>query len=352
MRKMTQAVFALAAILSLAAPAGAAAATVIDTRDDAVTSIIAPFGLPNTTNYGQVVTVPPGDTTLNSFSFRTVDVPSTVFMRGVVYAWDGTKATGPLLFESSPKITSGPAVQDVVFDAGAVPVTPGAQYVLFATAAKDFEISAGSGSFRSVPGTAYTGGNMVYLNSGTDESQWTTTVWANVGSDLQFRARFSSGEALSVSKAGTGTGTVRSAGGSIDCGALCAASFGFGTDVALQATPDPGSTFLGFIGAGCSTSPCVVRMDDPKAVTAVFADVQAPETTIAKRRGNKIFFASSEPNSTFLCSLDGRKARPCTSPFTLKKPREGRHRFTVVATDAAGNRDGSPAKLSFRIKAK
>ena len=347
MRKLHKVILALVAALCVAVPATASAATVIDTRNDAETETIAPFGVPDTTNYGQVVTAP--EATMNSFTFRVL-VPSTVVIRGEVYAWDGAKATGPALYESAARTTSSAAAQDITFDTGAIPVTPGAQYVLFITAAKDFEVSTGQGSVRRTPGTAYAGGSAVYLNSGTNEAQWTTAPWSIVNVfDFQFRARFSSGEALSVAKSGTGTGTVTSSGGAISCGTVCAASFGFGTLVALQASPDPGSAFLGFSGSGCSSSPCLVTMNDAKSVNAVFADIQAPETKITKRRGMKISFTSSEPNSTFSCKLDKRKARPCTSPYTLKKPREGRHTFTVVATDAAGNKDGTPAKLRFRI---
>jgi len=353
MRNFHKVMLVLVVAFCVAGPATASAATVIDTRNDAETEVIAPFGVPDTTNYGQVVTAP--ETTLNSFTFRVL-VPSTVVIRGEVYAWDGTKATGPALYESAARTTSGATAQDITFDTGAVPLTPGSKYLLFLTAAKDFEVSSGLGSVRRVPATAYAGGGAVYLNSGTNESQWTTTAWSDLSGffDFQFRARFSSGEALSVTKSGTGTGTVTSSGGAINCGTVCAASFGFGTSVALQANPAPGSTFLGFSGSGCSSSPCLVTMNDPKSVDAVFVknavpDVQAPETKITKRRGMKISFTSSEPNSTFVCKLDRRKARPCTSPYTLKKPSEGRHTFTVFATDAAGNRDTTPAKLRFRI---
>jgi hypothetical protein len=356
MRRVRQLVPVLVVALCLVGSASASAASsVIDTRNDADPSTISSFGVPDTTNYGQVVTVPPGETALKSFSFRVVNLPATVIIRGEVFAWDGEKATGPALYESAPKTTGGLAVQDIVFDAGAIPVNPGSQYVLFATAARDFELSSGTGPFRRTAADAYAGGNMVYLNSGTNELLWTSTPWEGFPEfDLQFNAHFVSGGALSVTRSGNGTGTVTSSGGAINCGALCSASFGFGTAVALQANPDPGSTFVGFSGAGCSSSPCLVTMDDPKSVNAIFVknvvpDVQAPETKITKRRGMKISFTSSEPNSTFVCKLDGRKARPCTSPYTLKKPREGRHTFTVAATDAAGNRDRTPAKLSFRI---
>src|SRR5205823_3557165 len=58
--------------------------------------------------------------------------------------------------------------------------------------------------------------------------------------------------ALTVSKAGTGSGTVTSSPGGITCGATCAASFASGTAVTLTATAAAGSTFTGWSGGGCS----------------------------------------------------------------------------------------------------
>lgn len=85
-------------------------------------------------------------------------------------------------------------------------------------------------------------------------------------------------------------------------------------------------------------------------------DREPPQTTITKRAPHRLHghrvrlrFASSEPGSTFECRLDGRPYRPCTSPRTLRHLDDGRHRFKVIATDAAGNVDPSPAKDRFRV---
>lgn len=345
-----------ASVCLVAAPAATASSTVIDTRDDGVTDTVGLFGVPDTATYGQVVTAPVGAQTLSSFTFR-VEVPSTLIFRGEVYAWDGTEATGPALFESLARTTSGAAVQDITFDTGATPVASGSQYVLFVSISKDFEISSGTGQFRTRPGPTYAGGDFVYQNDGTTESEWTSTPWENffVPTDLQFRARFvSTPQALTVTKSGNGAGTVTSSGGGINCGADCGEGYGDGAVVALQANPAPGSVFAGFTGAGCSTSPCVVTMDDAKSVNAQFTsnvvvDNVAPRTTIVKRSDKKVSFKSSESNSTFTCSLDRRKARPCTSPYMFKNLRPGRHTFAVAATDAAGNRDPTPAKVHFTV---
>jgi hypothetical protein len=76
--------------------------------------------------------------------------------------------------------------------------------------------------------------------------------------------------ALSVSKTGTGGGTVASSPAGITCGATCSALFDTGTVVTLTATPDGASTFAGWSGACTGTGSCIVTMDAAKAVTATF----------------------------------------------------------------------------------
>jgi hypothetical protein len=76
--------------------------------------------------------------------------------------------------------------------------------------------------------------------------------------------------ALSVSKAGTGHGSVTSAPAGISCGATCSASFNYNTSVTLTATASTGSTFTGWSGACTGTGTCNVTMSAAKSVTATF----------------------------------------------------------------------------------
>ena len=78
---------------------------------------------------------------------------------------------------------------------------------------------------------------------------------------------------LTVSKAGTGTGTVSGSG--IDCGPTCAASYPQGTSVSVAATPSADSSFVGWGGACSGTGSCTVRMDAAASVTASF-DLKPP----------------------------------------------------------------------------
>jgi hypothetical protein len=75
---------------------------------------------------------------------------------------------------------------------------------------------------------------------------------------------------LTVSKTGTGSGTVTSNPSGINCGSDCSVAYGAGTTVTLTASPAAGSTFTGWSGACSGTGSCQVTMDAAKSVTAGF----------------------------------------------------------------------------------
>src|SRR6185437_11494558 len=70
-------------------------------------SFVQAFGCPNTTTYGQVITVPANKHFMNNFVFSWINLDSgSMVVRGEVYAWDGTKATGSALWEGTPRTIS------------------------------------------------------------------------------------------------------------------------------------------------------------------------------------------------------------------------------------------------------
>ncbi len=85
-------------------------------------------------------------------------------------------------------------------------------------------------------------------------------------------------------------------------------------------------------------------------------DVKAPRTLLRKATVNQakrkatFRFASGEAGSKFLCKLDKRRYRPCTSPKTYRSIAPGRHAFRVKARDPAGNVDATPTIKRFKIK--
>jgi len=75
---------------------------------------------------------------------------------------------------------------------------------------------------------------------------------------------------LTVSKTGTGSGTVTSSPAGINCGTDCSETYNSGTSVTLTATPDSGSTFTGWSGDCSGTGTCTLIIDSNKSATAKF----------------------------------------------------------------------------------
>jgi uncharacterized repeat protein (TIGR02543 family) len=78
------------------------------------------------------------------------------------------------------------------------------------------------------------------------------------------------GHTLTVSKTGTGSGTVTSSPAGITCGGVCSATFTHGTTVTLTATATAGSRFAGWSGACSGTGNCTLTIEQDNAVGAMF----------------------------------------------------------------------------------
>lgn len=160
------------------------AATIIDTTPawDGASEIFA-FGTPDTATYGQTITAPMQDTLLKSFTFY-LRVPTSVTFRGYVYAWDGTKAVGPALYESADTSTTDATVlQPITFNTDAIPLVAGQQYVLFASISKLYAANPHDtfGSWGYVGETdAYLEGKFVFHNNSDDFNRLTTETWDGV----------------------------------------------------------------------------------------------------------------------------------------------------------------------------
>jgi hypothetical protein len=92
---------------------------------------------------------------------------------------------------------------------------------------------------------------------------------------------------LTVTEAGTGTGTVTSNPTGINCPTACSTGFALGTMVTLTEAPAAGSTFAGWSVAGCpgTTSTCTVTMNSPQSVTATFNAVTTNFTLTVTEAG-------------------------------------------------------------------
>lgn len=91
-----------------------------------------------------------------------------------------------------------------------------------------------------------------------------------------------------------------------------------------------------------------------RTVAVISADTNPPETRIKKSKvkGRKVTikFAADEKGSTFKCKLDKGKFKSCKSPKKYRHLDRGKHKFLVLATDAAGNEEDKAEKAVFRVR--
>ena len=103
--------------------------------------------------------------------------------------------------------------------------------------------------------------------------------------------------ALSVVRAGTGSGTVTSAPSGITCGSSCSARFASGATVGLTAVPDTNSTFGSWSGCDSAAgTQCTVAVTATKTVTATFQaipDTMPPTVTITSPTSNATYTTSN-----------------------------------------------------------
>ena len=130
--------------------------------------------------------------------------------------------------------------------------------------------------------------------------------------------------ALSVTLAGTGTGSVKSSPSGISCPGTCSANFNSGKVVTLTATAAAGSTFAGWSGACSGTGTCSVTMSAAKAVTATFNSSSSPAVTLT-------------PTSLNF----GAVATGVTSPIkTVTLKNSGKATLTITAITITGTNSG------------
>jgi phospholipase C len=124
--------------------------------------------------------------------------------------------------------------------------------------------------------TAEPSGNSVFVGwqgacSGTNPC--TVTLTQNMSVTALFKAATGPilpSPILTVSLAGTGTGTISSSPAGISCSKTCSGDFAAATKVTLTATPASTSTFTGWSGACTGTGACEVTLSKDTAVTATF----------------------------------------------------------------------------------
>lgn len=114
---------------------------------------------------------------------------------------------------------------------------------------------------------------------------------------------------LTVTKGGTGSGSVTTIPTAIACGTVCTAAFVSGSVVTLTPTADDGSTFAGWTGACTGSSTCVVSMTEARSVQALFTvkpevlgSVESKTTLVLERVTNGLKVTSSSSHD--ICDHD------------------------------------------------
>jgi len=130
------------------------------------------------------------------------------------------------------------------------------------------------------------------------------------------------GNTLTVSKSGSGSGTVTSSPNAIDCGSTCSAQFP-AVPVHLTATASPGSSFAGWSGDCAGTGACDLTMSADHTATAVF---ETDKTLKIKRAGDGTGKVISNPAGISCGSTCARTFRH-GSAVTLRAKATSRARF-------------------------
>jgi len=164
---------------------GSVQADVISTISDWDGSgFVAPFGEAETATYGQTFSLST-TSSMNGFTFYLDDAvnPGVVDFQAYVFSWDDSlnKIAGSSLFASSAMSTTNNGGADgfekFEINTGGITLSAG-QYVAFFTASNLFDGTSGNGKMGFTNANAYSGGNLVYMNNGSNFAALADTSWS------------------------------------------------------------------------------------------------------------------------------------------------------------------------------
>ncbi len=156
--------------------------------------------------------------------------------------------------------------------------------------------------------------------------------------------------ALTVSRAGTGAGTVTSTPAGVSCGSTCTASYNAGTSVTLTAAASSG-TFGGWSGACSGTSTtCTVTMSAAQSVTATFnpgsagpsVSISAGGTVSGSFLADNYYSGGSTYTTTSAIDTSLITAAPVPPQSVLQHERYGNFTYTVPGFSA-----GTPCTVTL-----
>ncbi len=155
---------------------------------------------------------------------------------------------------------------------------------------------------------------------------------------------------LTVTKAGTGDGTVSSTMAGINCGADCTETYNHNDSVTLTAAPAAGSTFTGWSGACTGTGNCALTMDSDKTATATFTQEQPQQRTLTVTKAGAGSGTATSSDKLINCGADCGEPYPIsTKPkkVTLKEKPDANSYFAGWAGDCAAAGTKSSCTLTM-----
>lgn len=197
-----------------------------------------------------------------------------------IRGWDNAgnsdvSAYGPLCFDDIPPQTSIQLPSNC---------TPSAQ----CTGATLVTLTCSDPSWNGIPGSGcagtyyqvnggswqtYTAPFYLYLPGANNVYFYSTDVAGNIETSLFDRIVLLSNTQYTVTatKSGTGSGTVTSSDGMINCGTTCSALYWDGQPITLTASPAPGSVFLGWQNCDLSFGlSCTATITAARTINAIF----------------------------------------------------------------------------------
>jgi Divergent InlB B-repeat domain/PASTA domain len=206
--------------------------------------------------------------------------------------WHGTSSGMPTVSVEDLKIQTVNSIRMLyaaTFGRGVYSVAPISTVLQTLVAAKS---GSGSGTVTSSPAGLDCGSACAYdfgdgaavtltatAAAGSTFTGWSgacsgagTTCQLSMTSDLSATANFAPNPHLTVSRQGSGSGTVTSSPAGVSCGSTCSSGgFSLGSTVTLTASAAPGSTFTGWSGGCSGTAPtCQLSMTTDRSATATF----------------------------------------------------------------------------------
>jgi hypothetical protein len=168
-------------------------------------------------------------------------------------------------------------------------------------------------------------------------SDATITEGANMSappppSDLSIR--------LSITKLGTGTGTVTSSPAGINCGSSCSASYNSGTLITLSALAAPGSTFAGWSGSGCTTGSVILNSNVSCTATFNISTVAPPTNTNIARNE----CANPPAGAIFCADFEGINSKAAFDDYDQNSDTENQ-----IVADLGPSKDSSNKVIRFRV---